>query len=444
MFEKFKDLWKGFINMFTSRSIKQLKVDKHDLTETYLQRLDLWNNMYEGFAPWCGDYVKSLGIEKGICREFANVAVSELSVAITNDKLQEIYNDKVNGLFEEMQLGLALGSFIMRPVGKDGVEYISADKFIPISFDSGGSLTDCILLEQKQVGNSIYTRAERHSITSGMLRITNEVYKSQSTAEVGVECGLSAVEEWASLLEEIVYPNMQQMDLGYYKNPLKNRIASKHLGVSIYDSAVDRIEKADTQGARLDWEYESGERAVHIDSRALSTSGVAKLNKRLYRGLNLDAGENKELFQEYSPSFRDTNIMQGLNEYYRQIEFAVGLAFGDLSDYQTVEKTATEIKAAKMRKYNQVNAIQGNLKRCLLGFIDALAFYNEMYTSGYEVAINFKDSILTDEVAERQNDKEEMALGIMSAAEYRMKWYGEDEETAKANLPDQTITAVLE
>ena len=33
--------------------------------------------------------------------------------------------------------------------------------------------------------------------------------------------------------------------------------------------AVDRIRKADIQAARYDWEYESGERAIHVDERAL-------------------------------------------------------------------------------------------------------------------------------------------------------------------------------
>ena len=28
-------------------------------------------------------------------------------------------------------------------------------------------------------------------------------------------------------------------------------------------------------------------------------------------------------------------------------------------------------------------------------------------------------------------------MGVMSLLEYRMKWYNEDEETAKAKLPEQ-------
>ena len=47
------------------------------------------------------------------------------------------------------------------------------------------------------------------------------------------------------------------------------------------------------------------------------------------------------------------------------------------------------------------------------------------------------DSILTDEETERKQDMADVAAGFMHHWEYRMKWYGEDEETAKANVPAQ-------
>ena len=62
---------------------------------------------------------------------------------------------------------------------------------------------------------------------------------------------------------------------------------------------------------------------------------------------------------------RDTSYIAGLEKYYRNIEFTVGLAYGDLSDVQEISKTATEVRVSKARKYNRVTAIQENLKECL-------------------------------------------------------------------------------
>ena len=63
---------------------------------------------------------------------------------------------------------------------------------------------------------------------------------------------------------------------------------------------------------------------------------MAQLDKRLYRGLNIDDGKDKELLREYSPAMRDASYIAGLEKYYRNIEFTVGLAYGDLSDVQEV------------------------------------------------------------------------------------------------------------
>ena len=52
-----------------------------------------------------------------------------------------------------------------------------------------------------------------------------------------------------------------------------------------------------------------------------------------------------------------------------------------------------------------------------------------------EVTIDFDDSIIEDKTTERNNDRQDLAAGIMNPWEYRMKWYNEDEATAKKMLP---------
>ena len=153
----------------------------------------------------------------------------------------------------------------------------------------------------------------------------------------------------------------------------------------------------------------------------------------MYRGIDGEEG----FFKEFSPELRDQNLINGLENYFRQIEFVVGLAFGDLSNPQSVDKTATEVKASKNRKYNRVKAIQDNLRDCLEDFVRGLAFHEGMLHSGYEFICSFKDSILTDEETDRQLMLNEIAAGIRSHWEYRVRFLGEDEETAKANVPDQ-------
>ena len=445
MFSGIRRFLKGIVKMFGYMTLKQVIGKDIALSDKMIDAINNWKRMLNGEADWITDYITSLGIEEGICREFADCALVEMETSVSNERLDKIYQKNIVSLNESLQEGLALGSFVLKPLGGTAAEFVSADKIIPISFGDDGKPNDIAFLTVKKVGDTDYfTRFERHYFVNGNLTIENRCFHSQTANDIGLPCNLEAVEEWENIEPgPITYPGMNRMDFGFYRNPIKNKIDGSACGVSIFDSAIDMIKKADIQGARLDWEYESGERAIHVDNRALKQDkstgkfGMSKLNKRLYRGMNLEAGKDQELLKEYSPEMRDEAFKRGLEEYKREIEFSVGLAYGDLSNAQEVAKTATEIKASKNRKYNRVTAIQNNLYDCLEDFVAGLAFYNSMLNSGYEFSCKFNDSILTDEETERQQDRQDVSMGVMSHLEYRMKWYNEDEETAKKMLPEQ-------
>lgn len=55
-----------------------------------------------------------------------------------------------------------------------------------------------------------------------------------------------------------------------------------------------------------------------------------------------------------------------------------------------------------------------------------------------DITIDFDDSIIEDKQTERQEDRQDIAMGAMSLQEYRAKWYGETEEVAEQKLPDQS------
>lgn len=452
MFDNIKDFIRTVVRrMLPVKTLKTVIGDKFAISDTMIKKIELWSAMNNGAAPWVvdDDYITSLRLEQGICREFSNVCLNEMETSVSNEKLNKIYQDAIKDLNENLQSGLALGSFIIKPLGQNEVEYVTADKFIPITFDSRGRLINVIFVEVKQEKeDSYYFRFEQHKIDKIGLTISNRAFHSTDKGTIGRQVPLTSVEEWSRLPEQIIYPGVIKPDFGYYRNPIKNDIDGSFCGVSAFDNNIELIKKTDIQFGRLEWEFESGERAIHVDDVALqsqptiSTTGkkkyvLPKLNKRLYRGLNLSAGNNEELFKEYSPDFRDQSIINGLNAYLRRIEFNACLAYGDLSDAQLVEKTATEMKIAKKRKYNMVTAIQSNLKECLEDLVYALAFYNALTKSGYEFVCNFKDSILVDEETERAQDKADVAMGAMSLVEYRMKWYGETEEEATKKIPQQ-------
>lgn len=439
-----KGVWR---RMFPVTTLKQ--AIGHDIatSQTMIDRIELWSSMNKGVAPWVDDQVKSLRVEKGICREFANICLTEMESKVSNKKLDDIYKAAIRDLNENLQNGLALGSFCIKPLGADKVEYITADKFVPVEYDARGRLIKVVFIQVKTIGeNNYYYRFEYHALDDKGLTITNKAYHTSDLGTLGNEVPITAVEEWAALPPKVFYAGVIKPDFGYYRNPIKNDIDDSPSGISIFDSCIELIKKTDTQFGRLDWEFESGERAIQVSVEALlpqnkdQRNRVAKLNKRLYKGLPIEDKNGGDFFNEFSPDIREQNFINGLNAYLRRIEFNSSLAYGDLSDVADVEKTATECRVAKQRKYNMVNAIQDNLKECLEDLVYALAFYNAMTTQIYTFDCIFHDSILTDEETERQQDRQDVSMGVMSLAEYRSKWYGESLEEAEKNLPEQADT----
>ena len=430
--------------MFPADDIKRAYGVAPVRTPEMAEAISLWMQMFAGSASWCDEFVKSLHVEAAIVREFADITLNEMNAAVDNDKLNKILTRSLRNLNAEFRRGLASGALIIKPLGGDHVQYVAQDKFVPVKYDSFGRLTSVIFPDRIKRGENAYlTRLEYHDLSDGRLTICNKAFYSGNRNELGREINLDTVPEWSGLLPEVTYPSDRPI-YGYYKNPNVNTIDGSAEGVSIFEPAVDLIRKTDMQFGRLDWEFESGERAIYASPFAIEPkyrdgkkSVTPKLNKRLFRALDID-NDNNDFYKEFSPVLRQSDIISGLDEYKRNIEFAVGLSYGDLSNPQSVDKTATEIKAAKQRKYNTVTAIQNNLRDCLDDLVYALAFHNAMTKSGYEFTCTFNDSILTDEATERAQDERDIANGIMRPEEYRAKWYGETIEAALANLPEST------
>lgn len=431
--------------MFPSKSIKEVYSVDIAITDLMLRHIEEWNRMYSGKASWLSEDVISLRLEQAIVREFANITLNEMTASVTDKNIDEIFQKAIKDINQNLQKGLASGAMIIKPLNGNNVQYIPQTDFIPIEYDVNGRIMKVIFPEIKQISDREYLiRLEYHSLDAEKgLTITNKAFRSSSPDSLGKEIPLKSVPEWSFLMEGVTYPLMKRPAFGYYVNPIANSIDGSHGGVSIFDSATELIRLADIQFGRLDWEFESAERAIHVDMTALRPVKTAssfqdfevpKLKERLFKGLDI-SGRTQDFFKEFSPVLREENFIKGLEEYKRAIEFTVGLSYGDISNPQSVEKTATEIKAAKKRKYNTVSAIQNNLKTCLDDLVYAIAFFNAMTQRRYEFICDFKDSILVDEETERQQDRNDVSMGIMRPEEYRAKWYGESLDEALKNLP---------
>lgn len=453
MFEWLKRfLWK--INRAsTTESAVKMAFQKVPATSMEMrQNIDLWYAMYVNRPPWETCDVQSLGIPAAIARELSRTAMTEFSVLVSGSPRADYINDQlqkaVPAMLKALELGLALGGVALKPVAvgdKLSVDYTGATAFVPTRLAGDGSVTAGVFREVQRYDNKIYVRMEDHEFIedeSGTLyRIRNKAFHGSSNGQpIGDEIPLDTVPDWAGIQPEVLIQGLDRPLYGVFQVPRENNVEFESpIGVSIYSgAAVNLIKQADEQWGRLIWEYESGERKIFVDG---NTADAGMYSSRLFEYGSF-GGITGDFFKEFNPAMRDDPLYQGFQRIVQRIEFETGMAYGDISDPQSVEKTATEIRASKQRKYITIQAIQTEFEKAITDLIYAMNAFCDIYQivpdGVYDVAFTWGDSVMDDPDAQRQDkaiDLQEVSAGLRNPYEYRMKWYGESEEEAKANLP---------
>lgn len=439
---------------------KNLKIEGVDISSTMQTAIELWDAMYLEQAPWLGNNTKSAGIPASVASELARLVTLEFKSEITGSEranyINKIYQKVLKGLKQQVEYGCAKGSMIFKPYPSHNgiaIQYNAADTFFPITFDSNGNVIQCAFTEQFTRGKKIFTRIELHSLGETGVDVYNYAYMSQTGIDLGTEVPLTSVKQWKDIEPYGKLEGAKKLTMGFFKVPLANNIdTNSPMGVSVYSRATERIKVADKRYSQIDWEYDSKETAIHIAQSLLKYQESNDKfeypggKERLYRTVDYANGAaDKPLLEAFSPDIRDEAYFHGYNQQLRRIEFECGLAYGTLSDVQEVEKTAEEIKASKQRSYATVSDIQDSLQQALEDLVEAIDFWvsveNLAPEGVYDISFDWDDSIINDKESDRQSDRQDVAMGVMSLWEYRAKWYGEAEDKAKEMIPEQADIA---
>lgn len=459
MFEKFLNWIKGVVKMFSKETINNILDVNIAISSDMANAITLWENIYENEAEWLKkDEIESLELGASIANEFARLTTLEMKTEITGSEranfLDKQYKKVLEHLNEKLEIGNAVGGLLFKPYVKNNqlyVDLVRGSCFYPTDFDSSGNIIGGIFASQLTKNEIIYTRLEYHRFYENGLQddinyiIKNVAYRSNDKSILGTKIDLSKIAEWKDIQEITAIKYLQKPLFSYYKPPIANNIdPDSPLGVSVYARAVDLIKKADKQFGRIDWEYESSERAVYVDELATKPTQkndkrfkVNKLKGRLYKTLNTGL-PNTDFFKDYSPDIRDESYWKGLNKILQRIEFNVGLAYGTLSEPNIVDKTATEIKSSKQRSYATVSKMQENLQKALENLVYAMdvltTLYNLAPQGNYEISFNWDDSLVVDTEKEQILQMQEVNVGLRSKVKYMMFRYGLTEKQALEEL----------
>lgn len=458
MFQRLLEFIRKHVSkIFPSKTIEEKLKLEIDISDIMVKNIELWSLMYEGVADWIdNDKVKSLGIPASIASEMARLVTIEMESEIIGadgketDRsiyLNERYQKIVDSLRIQTEYAVAKGGMVFKPYIDENnniaVEYVQADNFYPVKFNSSGELVAAIFPEIIIKGDTTYTRLEyHHMLSDNKCYISNTAYVKDSNIEgLGVATPLSSVEEWEYLEPELNLENISEPLFSYFRIPLaNNKDTRSHLGVSVYSKAVDLIEEVDKHYSSILWEYKAKETAIDVPIDMFMTTGLPEGKERLFRQLDIDDNGKDNFYKVFSPEIRDTSLYNGLNKLLERVEFNCGLAYGTLSDVQETAKTATEIRSSKQRSYATIVDIQKALRISLEHLIRSMEYMTTLYKlapkGDIETSFNFSDSIIVDEKEEQLIMLNEVSAGLIKREFYLQKRYGVSFEEAHEMLPD--------
>lgn len=432
--------------------------------------IQLWTEMYENRAEWLHSAteddpltVVSLGIPAMIASEKARLATLELKSEITAadggdseraEFLNKAYQEGVLSVLRtQSEYAIAKGGIAITPyiVGEEknrhfAYDYTQAEKFIPLSFDTAGTITDAAFLIKKETDDSYYYRLERQTYINGELTISNRAFRSEKTGYadsgdildivLGEEVNLSDVPEWENIAEESVYKDVDRVFFSYMKMPNANTADSDSaLGVSGFSRAAAQIQEADELNALLRWEMNAGKMAIEADTEAFRDGDDIKLPSPVYR--LRDTGDRGS-YNAFSPALRDQSYINALEYKKAEIESLCGLSRGTFSRLdEGREITAYQLKMQRQQTYSEIATIQAAIEKALKDVIYIMDAYCSIYglTGGkageYEVSFEWDDSVIVDTDTELKNRLTLVNEGIDSRVETRMWYHGETQEQAE-------------
>ena len=106
-------------------------------------------------------------------------------------------------------------------------------------------------------------------------------------------------------------------------------------------------------------------------------------------------------------------------------------------------QTATQVISENSDLYKTIVKHEIILENVLKELVAIIVRLGNVLGNGlnesFEVTIDFDDSIIEDKGAERQEDRQDVAMGVMRLEEYRAKWYNETVEEAEKKLPEPAM-----
>ena len=377
--------------------------------------------------------------------KLANYVINDSNLDITGENARvDLLNKMGQSMWKKAKkmtsMGFGYGGVIIVPYVRGGKIYYNLvpQNRVTIDETDGDLITGAtVLAEKKTIGGSlnskVYMRWTNYQVKNGNITITQ-----QFSDEKGNK--IPTPEFWKNIQEVQVITGVDRVLFGYLKSPVNNRNTSDTYGVPITygcDATINEIKETLKQIAR---EYELKQAFVGADATMFNGKDALPLNGLFKK---IDSGDDT-FFEEFSPAIRDSSYFARLQELYQRLEKEVGTSRGVLSEVETQNATATEIKRAMYDTFTIVDDMRSNIEKALEDFFyscNVLAnAYNLSPQGEYELAFDWSYGLIEDPQQEFSQMILAESKGIVSKVEIR-QWLNPDESLEEAEAKIKEIEA---
>ena len=220
------------------------------------------------------------------------------------------------------------------------------------------------------------------------------------------------------------------------------RVDMSPYGQSVFADAVDAIQAVDLCYDAMMSEIDNGKMRVFLSDVMFDTERDGKGGRVSIPFGRQDCTvfrkvmSTEDTIHEFAPTLRTEAQARAFRVALQTLGdlCGFGINYFDLENVGYV-KTATEVSADNSALMRNIRRHEHALEVSITGICRALLAVERALGVGLpdegEIRVGFDDSIITDTTAEKRQDMDEVAAGLMQGWEYRAKWYGEDEATAR-------------
>ena len=346
------------------------------------------------------EFDKDINFTAIFANKLANYTISDSNIDVNgNNKRAELLKGVIKKLNKKLKKTisrcLGSGGVLAIPYVNNGKLYfnIISQSRLSINKIVGDNIVDCTIMAEHIVKDrEHYFRWADYTLEDGNLYIRYRATLDDTPIEMNL------IPQWANI-EDISITNVDRMPFMYIKSPIDSRKELEDYGVPITFGCDKQIERIMKDLEQIDREYSLKEAFVGADITMFKGDDALPTNG-LYKKIN--AGED-DFWEVFDPAFRDTSLYNKLMNDFAILEKQVGTSKGILTEVQTSNATATEIKKMLKETFDIVDDIRDSLEDGLNDFLyacDVLANYFNLSPPGdYELVIDWSYDLLEDPTA---------------------------------------------